>query len=122
MSNVNAAIGLVQMKYIDQILARRRELAERYKEKLQDVVSFPLVTEGGTHTWQTFCVFVGSATNVKEKLTTKGIETQIGTFCLTSQLPSTQWAMEHVLALPLFYEMTEEQQDKVVEELKNVIT
>jgi dTDP-4-amino-4,6-dideoxygalactose transaminase len=37
MSEINAAFGLLQLKYIDQALARRKEIDKIYREKLSDV-------------------------------------------------------------------------------------
>ncbi|MDR2161841.1 MAG: DegT/DnrJ/EryC1/StrS family aminotransferase, partial [Desulfovibrio sp.] len=60
LSDVLAAIGLGQLEDFDALLRGRREQARRYRELLdgEDRVALPAVTEGGEHSWQTFCVFV----------------------------------------------------------------
>jgi dTDP-4-amino-4,6-dideoxygalactose transaminase len=39
MSEVNAALGLLQLKYIDQAIARRKEIDAAYRERLRDVLN-----------------------------------------------------------------------------------
>lgn len=47
MSELNAAIGLLQLKYIDQAIARRKVIAESYRELLQAVPGIRCVIDGG---------------------------------------------------------------------------
>jgi len=37
MSEFNAALGLLQLKYIDQVIARRREIDTKYRERLKNI-------------------------------------------------------------------------------------
>jgi perosamine synthetase len=137
LSNIQAAVGLVQMRHIDMLLARRAEIAQRYNDLLQDVpgISFLKTTPKGTHSWQSYCIFVGNPSQVIEKLRGKGIETQIGTYSLhmhrafhenpncqiVGDMPGSRYAFEHCLCLPLYHEMNEETQEYVVQELAKVI-
>jgi len=47
MSEVNAAFGLLQLKYIDQAIARRKDIAQHYRNALQGVCGIDLVAESG---------------------------------------------------------------------------
>ena len=42
MSEINAALGLLQLKHIDQALARRGAIDARYRERLRGVAGHPL--------------------------------------------------------------------------------
>ncbi len=133
MSDIQAAVGLVQMRHIEQLLTRRREIAERYHELLQDIpdISSPGVTSKGTHSWQSYVVFVEDRDRIIKKLNEKGIETQIGTYSLhmhrafsdnpdcriIGDMSASRYAFEHCLCLPLYHEITREEQDYVVQEL-----
>ena len=133
LSNIQAAVGLVQMKQIDVLLDRRRQLAERYFERLskQGAVRLPLITSGGDHSWQSCCVFIENRDRVISRLKEKNIETQIGTYALHmheafSQNPNcrivgdmsgSRYAFDHCLTLPLYHDMTFEEQDYVVTQL-----
>jgi dTDP-4-amino-4,6-dideoxygalactose transaminase len=137
LSNIQAAVGLVQMRHIDMLLARRAEIAQRYNDLLQDVagIRFLKITPKGTHSWQSYCVFVENPSQVIEKLRERGIETQIGTYSLhmhsafnenpncqiVGDMPGSRYAFEHCLCLPLYHEMNEETQAYVVQELAKVV-
>ena len=137
LSNIQAAVGLVQMRHIDMLLAKRAEIAKRYNDLLQNApgVSFLKITPKGTHSWQSYCIFVENPHQVIVKLGERGIETQIGTYSLhmhrafhenpncqiIGDMPGSRYAFEHCLCLPLYHEMNEETQEFVVQELAKVI-
>ena len=134
MSNVLAAIGLEQIKIIDKLLEKREELCARYTKLLKDVEDVKLFerTENSKHSWQSFCILIENRDEIMKKMREKGIEVQIGTFALhmhpafknmkkIGNLNNSKYLFEHCLTLPLYHDMTEEEQDLVVEELKNLI-
>ena len=84
LSNLQAAVGVVQMRHIDELLARRRALAARYVEQLagRPGVSIPPTTAGGVHSYQSFCVHVPERDRLLQTLRADGIEVQIGTYAL----------------------------------------
>lgn len=47
MSEVNAAFGLLQLKYIDEALARRKEIDATYRKSLKNVQGIRYVHDGG---------------------------------------------------------------------------
>lgn len=47
MSEFNAALGLLQLKYIDQALARRREIDSAYRERLKNVKGIHCLNDAG---------------------------------------------------------------------------
>ena len=47
MSEFNAALGLLQLKYIDQALARRKEIDTVYRERLKDVKGIHCLNDAG---------------------------------------------------------------------------
>jgi dTDP-4-amino-4,6-dideoxygalactose transaminase len=137
LSNIQAAVGLVQMEQIQMLLDRRRQLAERYYTMLSAHagVSFPKITVGGEHSCQSCCIFVENRNDTIEKLKEKGIETQIGTYALhmhkayndnpncriEGDMSGSLYAFEHCLTLPLYHDMTFEEQDYVVEHLLDIL-
>lgn len=130
LSNILAAVGLEQLSMVDELLARRRGLAARYYELFEDVsgVEIPMTTPGGSHSFQTCSIMVPERDRLMAKLRRQGIEVQIGTYSLHRQPafkegPLCRWygsfsgsikAGDQCLALPLFHEMTEIEQDAVV--------
>lgn len=138
LSNVLAAIGLVQMRHIDELLGRRRELAERYRDLLGSElrIGLPEITDGGESSWQSCCVFVEDRDRVMAEMRAKGIEVQIGTYSLHQHpafasgdlcrwaggFSGSRQAFVRTLALPLYHELSEADQDCVIEELKRILT
>jgi dTDP-4-amino-4,6-dideoxygalactose transaminase len=56
MPDVCAAIGLTQLKNLDQFNAKRRELAQRYFENLPDHPALILPADSAGHSWHMYCV------------------------------------------------------------------
>jgi perosamine synthetase len=133
LSNIQAAVGLVQMRHIDTLLAQRSESARTYFELLggKPAISFPKVTPGGIHSWQSCCIFTPRRDEIIEQLKKKNIETQIGTYALhmhrafnqnpncriVGDMADSRYAFDHCLTLPLYDDMTREEQAYTVSEL-----
>ncbi len=60
MNEMQAALGLLQLKEIDQNIAKRQEVADLYREKLQHVkgIRFLIDIKGTKHNYSYFPVFV----------------------------------------------------------------
>jgi dTDP-4-amino-4,6-dideoxygalactose transaminase len=130
LSNVLAAIGLAQMDMADELLAERRALAARYDALLASVpgVVLPRTTPGGTHSYQSYIIFVPERDRVLKSMRGKGVEVQIGTYALhmheafaqgplcrmAGDMAGSRFAYENALALPLYHGMTSEEQEYVV--------
>jgi dTDP-4-amino-4,6-dideoxygalactose transaminase len=150
LTNIQAAIGLGQLKHIDRLLSRRLDLAENYGRLLSVVerVRINPILETGrcsancacdipscVHSYQTFAVFVENRDQIMKEMRAIGIEVQIGTYALhmhkafqgsdkiglSGRMSNSRWCYDHALALPLFDEMTFEQQEIVVNELKKLL-
>lgn len=133
LSNILAAVGLVQMRYIDELLGRRIELSRNYIDLIKDDDCFilPETTSQGKHSCQSFCIYVENRDQVMQKLRDCGIEVQIGTYSLhmhpafapssycriTGELPGSIYAFEHCLTLPMYHELTLDDQKHVIDEL-----
>ena len=134
LSNILAAVGLSQILVVDDLLNRRRELAARYDVAFSGVlgVTLPQTIVGGRHSFQTYSIFVEHRDEMMKRIREQGIEVQIGTYSLhrhpayqassrcrwAGSLANSLWACQHALALPLFHEMTEAEQDCVIEAVK----
>jgi dTDP-4-amino-4,6-dideoxygalactose transaminase len=137
LSNIQAAIGLVQARHMELLLNKRKELSARYLELLKDIegIAFPKTTPKGDHSRQSFVVCVENRDKIIAALKEKGIESQIGSYSLhrhkafnenphcriVGDMSGSAYAFEHYLCLPLYHEMTEDIQDYVVQALANVL-
>ena len=137
LSNVQAAIGLAQMHQVNELLSKRSQFASRYYEMLSgnQKIALPKVTRKGTHSWQSCCVFIDHRNEVINKLKEINIETQIGTYALhmhkafcdnlncsiIGDMSESRYAFDHCLTLPLYHDMTVEEQDYVINNLKELL-
>jgi dTDP-4-amino-4,6-dideoxygalactose transaminase len=132
MSDVQAAIGVVQMGRLDGILAERRRLALRYTDALSRLegVEPPYEAPGRPHTFQSYCARLPSGTRarVMADLAAAGIASRRGVMAIHLEpfyrprvpdlsLPETERAAADTLLLPLYAGMTETEQDQVMEAL-----
>lgn len=134
MTDIQAAVGLVQLGRLDEIVQRRRELAERYRSGLADVEGLGLPTDPafGTSNYQSFAVRLPQDIDrerVMADLLAHGISTRRGIMAAhlepayagepTAPLPVTERLTRHTLILPLFHELAATDQDRVIEEFRS---
>jgi perosamine synthetase len=132
MTDIQAAIGIVQMSRLETILIERRRLARRYTSMLAGVdgVEPPGEPPGRPHTYQSYCIRVDARARprVMIDLAAAGIASRRGVMAVhlepfyrasqpTVALPHTERATAETLLLPLYVGMTESDQDRVVETL-----
>jgi perosamine synthetase len=135
MTDVQAAIGLVQLSRLDEIVARRRRLAGRYRELLRDVpgLEMPVDPSYGETNHQSFWVVLPDGFPVErdellERLLDAGISARRGIMAAHLEpahaershgdLAVTERLTRRSLLLPLFHEMTEQEQDRVAAALR----
>jgi perosamine synthetase len=130
MSDVHAAIGLVQLGRLDRIIARRRQLAARYHELLADVHGIVMAHDPayGETNFQTFWVllpeeFPMARDSLLEAMADRGISARRGIMAAHDQpafahvpagnLPVTDAFTSRSLILPMFHSMEESGQLRV---------
>jgi dTDP-4-amino-4,6-dideoxygalactose transaminase len=131
MTDVQAAIGLVQLAKLGRQIERRRELAVRYQELLAGIPGLVTVRDPGygTTNYQSFWVqlpdgFPVSRDDLLRMLADAGVSARRGIMAahlepayagfLCPPLPVTERVTAGSLILPLFHELTADEQDLVV--------
>lgn len=134
MTDIQAAIGREQLKRLPGIVSRRRELAERYRDRLANVlgVTTPTEPEWARTNWQSYVVRVeaGRQQQVMQQMLDAGISTRrgamnahreaaypAGTWRAGGSLEESEVARDTAIVLPLFHQLTEADQDRVIDEL-----
>jgi perosamine synthetase len=125
-SDINCALGRVQLSRIDEILRLRREAAERYLYLLSKVdgVRLPVMElQGASISWFVYVVRVDEAWRNKiiDALAREGIATSkyfapihwTKMWRSDVKLPVTERVAGQVLALPFFNQITKAQQERV---------
>lgn len=137
MTDMQAAMGIVQLGRLPEVVERRRLLARRYQEALADVPGLRTVAdpEYGTSNFQSFWVEVGREYSLDregllEALARARISARRGIMAAHRQepyreltprggLPATDRLTDNSLILPLFHELTEADQDRVIATLRS---
>lgn len=111
MSNINAGIGLAQIKKLDDFIAKRRHVAEMYNKLLGDITQIKLPPyDYGRIAAFMYVIQTPVRDKLKEYLMEKDIETGISyipchTFSFYKNdsivLPITEDVYEHILCLPI---------------------
>ena len=131
MTDIQAAVGRVQLKRLPGILERRRETAARYSEALRDVpgLEVPYVPEWANTNYQSYAVRVTgeypmTRDELMQALLDGGVSTRRGIMNAhqeaayagtgTFDLPASEDARDSVVLLPLHHELTEQDQDRVI--------
>ncbi|MCC6142570.1 MAG: aminotransferase class I/II-fold pyridoxal phosphate-dependent enzyme [Candidatus Hydrogenedentes bacterium] len=142
LNNVNAAMGLEQIKRFDQFMAARRRLAEIYLTALRDVdeIALPTLDPDVDHAWHLFIVrfrldrLTRTRDELAHDLRRENIGTGIHFYGLhlhqyyrevlgmkPEDLPNATAASRDILSLPLHPQLTEQDVHDVVEALKKVL-
>ncbi|ALQ31030.1 DegT/DnrJ/EryC1/StrS family aminotransferase [Glutamicibacter soli] len=133
MTDMQAAVGLVQLSKLEQMVVRRRELAARYQQELAGVPGLRFVQdpEYGTSNYQSFWIEVSrpfplDREGLLAKLAEDGISARRGIMAshlqpayaghsgYTVALPVTERLTANTLILPLYHDLREEEQDRVI--------
>ena len=140
MTDLQAAMGLVQLGRLPAMVRRRREIAARYRDAIAGVEGLRAVAdpEYGTSNFQSFWVQVGPGYPLdREGLLTElaeaGISARRGIMAAHRQppyreltpaggLPVTELLTDTTLILPVFHELTDAEQERVIEVLRTAGT
>jgi dTDP-4-amino-4,6-dideoxygalactose transaminase len=132
MTDIQAAIGLVQLGKLGRLVARRRALAQRYQQLLAEVPGVRTITDPpyGTTNYQSFWVLLADdfpigRDELLQRLAEAGVSARRGIMAahleppyatngVQSHLPITERLTARTLILPLFHELTEQDQDRIV--------
>lgn len=136
MTDLQAAVGIVQLGRLPEIVARRREIAARYQAAIAEIPGLRAVAdpEYGTGNFQSFWVEVGEdyptdREGLLEALAGADISARRGIMASHRQppyrdltpeagLPVTEWLNDRTLILPVFHQLTDEDQDRVIAVLR----
>ena len=129
MTDIQAAIGLVQLRKLGQLVARRRALAHRYAELLSGLPGLLLAADPpyGTTNFQSFWVLLPQESaarrdDLMRAFAEAGVSVRRGIMAahlepayadVPAALPVTERLTYGSLILPLFHQMTEAEQDHV---------
>jgi dTDP-4-amino-4,6-dideoxygalactose transaminase len=136
MTDIQAAVGREQLKRMPEIIAARRRLAARYTKLLQDNLGIvtPHEPDWARSNFQSYSVKLPDRLDqraVMQAMLDAKIATRRGIMCAHREacyagsahasLTHSEAAQDHCIILPLYPQMTEQEQDTVVKELKSAV-
>ncbi len=140
MTDLQAAIGLVQLGRLPEIVRRRRELAARYTAEFAELAGVRCVGDPawGQGNFQSFWIEVqpdvaGGRDGVLESLALADVSGRRGIMASHRQpayrhrdtgglpLPITEHLTDNTLILPLYHQLTDAEQDRVIAAVRNAV-
>jgi dTDP-4-amino-4,6-dideoxygalactose transaminase len=135
MDSFQGAVLSIKLRYLEEWTERRRFLAARYKELLADLpLQLPAEVEDRRHVWHLFVVLHPERERIRQALEERGIVTSLHypvpvhlqkayrhLRYRAGDFPVSERIANECLSLPMFPEMTIQQQDRVVEALHEVV-
>lgn len=133
MTDIQAAIGRRQLERLPALVGRRRLLASRYAALLSGIEGLrqPLEPAWARSNWQSYCVRLPDRLEQKavmQSLLDQGISTRRGIMCSHREAPYTaakqqglllsELAQDHCILLPIYAQMTDEEQEYIALALK----
>ena len=140
--DMQAVLGIGQLARLEEMNEKRRQLAMRYREKLAAVDELIPLSDPPwkfKHAWHLFVVRVDidkagiSRDEFMAELKKRNIGTGLHFRCVHLQkyyretlghqpgeLPATEWNSDRICSLPLFPDMSERDQDDVIEAAKDI--
>jgi dTDP-4-amino-4,6-dideoxygalactose transaminase len=139
LSDIQGAVGREQVKRLPGLIAERRRLAGRYREALSGhpCLDLPQEPAWARSNWQSFWIILKEECPLQQKevmqaLLDRGIRTVRGVMCahrepayrelpLRHPLPVSELLQDRSVILPLFPGMSDEEQERVVSSLLEVL-
>ncbi len=137
LTDIQCALGISQLKKVDEFVGKRRKLAERYHQRLKNVSGLrlpPLDTADVKSAWHLYVVnlknrYANKRAEIFAKLREAGVGVQVHHIPVymhpyyrshgfkNFSLPGTEDFYNACISLPLYPNLTEKDQDAVIEQL-----
>lgn len=141
MTDMQAALGKSQLKKLGAFIERRSELAKRYDARLADLpLQLPYRDSTSSSAWHLYPIQISANDRKKLRralfsaLLQQGIRSQVHYIPIHTQpyyrdlgfrsgdFPAAERYYEGALSLPLFYDLGETDQDRVIEIVRSTLT
>jgi len=133
LSDINAAVGLVQFSKLSDFIVKRREIADIYSKELKDIsnVVVPNESAGKLHVYFRYCINTKKdSSEYIKSLQKKGIEVKKPIYkpihrylgFKDSDFPNTARTFKSVVSLPIYPELSIKEAERVVGIVRKTIT
>ncbi len=136
LDTIQCAILLAKMERYDWELEQRQRVADRYTDAFSSIkadgFSTPFVEKHNNSAWAQYTLTVKDRATFQKKMSDAGVPTSVHyprimpdqpyyketTANPNQELPIARWAAEHVISLPMFPDMDNTTQDKIIAAVK----
>lgn len=130
-TDIQCALGISQLRKLDKFIARRRFLTERYNNAFKNAegIKIPYIKEGCNSSHHLYVIQVKNRKEVFDKLYEAGIGVNVHYIPVYKHpyyqmngyksvcCKNAEELYKHIISLPLYYGLTEKQQDYVIEKV-----
>ena len=136
MTDIQCALGISQLRRLDQFIGRRRELVRRYNEEFEKLSGLVLQKQewGCNSSWHLYVVQIreGKRKEAYERLQQAGINVNVHYIPVykhpyyqkhgyqTVSCGNAEELYQNIISLPLYYELQDEQQDYIITQVKRL--
>lgn len=139
MSDIQAAVGIEQMKKLNLLLKKRSLVAKRYNDAFSKnkLITPPYVPKGYIHNWQSYIIMLKknkklTRDDLMQKLLDRGISTRRGVMASHLETPYkkiaknqdlsiTEQATAKTICLPIYPQMTISEQNYVIKSIQQIV-
>ena len=141
MTDLQGAIGLVQMKRLPALIKDRQLGASIYNEAFKEIewIKLPKTPKDFLHSWQSYVLYIDPSkapvprNNIMEQLHARGISSRPGTHavhmlgfyrdslgCKPDDFPNSRDCHENSLAIPIHSQMSQSDYEYVIDALVSI--
>lgn len=134
-TDIQCALGISQLKRLDDFIERRRGLVERYNAAFAEnpKIKTPYMAEGCNSSWHLYIIQVDERREVFEKLRAAGIGVNVHYIPVYKHpyyqengygdvyCENAEALYKHIISLPLYSDLTNKQQDYVIETVRKIV-
>ena len=134
-SNINGALGITQLKKLDWMNSKRKEIADYYKENLSGIpgLDFMRITEGAEHNWHLFGILVPPEHKywILDALRAEGVMANVHYTPLhrnryyahlgtDNDFPNSMKFFSRLLRLPIYLSLKEKEKENIILAVKKI--
>ncbi|GAF17445.1 pyridoxal phosphate-dependent enzyme [Bacillus sp. JCM 19046] len=133
LDEIQAAVLLVKLTFLDLFLHKRKEIAKRYSEGLVDSIKKPIVPNSRAHTFHQYCIELDERDQLADYLKQEGIASAVyypvplhlqkvfaGLGYKKGDFPVAEQAANRILALPISPELSIDAQYTIIERVNQL--
>ena len=125
LTDIQAALGISQLKRLDSFVSKRRKIARYYLDNLKEVVT-PFQHPDTNSSWHLFVIQTKHRQRVFQELMRQGIQPQVHYIPVSSQpfynrriLNNSEYFYRNCLSLPIYVDLTNDECERVVNSFRH---